>query len=162
MRIIVAADDNWGIGKDGKLLYHIPADMKVFKQKTLYNIVIMGRKTLESLPDGKPLKSRINVIMTRNQDFTKEGCFIVHNVEELQALCERWNTSDIYVIGGSEIYRELLPYCDTVFLTKIHAAEEADAYFPDLDKNEAWKLIHETSEKEYNGIRYRFCKYGRV
>ena len=136
MFAIVCVSENWGIGKNGELLFHIKDDLKRFRQLTLDKSVIMGRKTLESLPGGKGLPSRHNVVLTTNRDYTAENAEIIHfPVEAVFAAGE-----DAAVIGGEQIYRLLLPLCEKVYVTKVFAAPEADAFFPDLDADPKWQV----------------------
>ena len=140
MNVIVAADKNWGIGKDNKLLVSIPSDMKFFRTQTTGKVVVMGRKTLESFPNGMPLKNRTNIVLTRNPDYEVKGGVVVHSVEELLEVLKPYEEEDIYVIGGDSIYRLLLPYCRTAHVTKIDFAFEADTYFPNLDEDGSWEI----------------------
>ena len=130
MKIIVAADKNWGIGKDNKLLVSIPADMKMFRQETTGKVCVMGRKTLESFPGGLPLKNRINIVLTRNENYKVKDAIIVHSIEELMEELKKYPAEDVYCIGGDTIYKQLLPYCDAAQVTKIDFAYIADSYFP--------------------------------
>lgn len=159
MKMIVAADKNWGIGKDNKLLCHLPGDLKFFKEKTLGKTVVMGRKTLESLPGGKPLPSRKNVVLTNNPGFSKEGCEVVHDIAEILALdaCE-----DLMVMGGASVYELLLPYCEVCYVTKIDKAFDADTHLPNLDAADMFELAYESETYEENGIAYKFTEYKRV
>ena len=141
MNIIASADQNWAIGKDNQLLIHIPEDMKRFRRMTTGNVVVMGRKTLESFPNQAPLKDRVNIVMTRNTDYQPKGVVVVHSVEELEKELEKYNTDDVFVIGGDSIYKQLLDLCDTAHITKIDYAYEADSYFPNLDEREDWKMV---------------------
>ena len=133
MNIIVAVDKNWAIGKDNKLLVSIPADMKMFRQETTGKVVVMGRKTLESFPNGLPLKNRTNIVLTGNKDYNVKDAIIVHTVEELLEEIKKYPSEEVYCIGGDSVYKQLLPYCDTAHVTKIDFAYEADSYFPNLD-----------------------------
>ena len=110
MKIIVAADKNWGIGKDNKLLVSIPADMKMFRQETTGKVCVMGRKTLESFPGGLPLKNRTNIVLTRNENYKVKDAIIVHSIEELMEELKKYPAEDVYCIGGDTIYKQLLPY----------------------------------------------------
>lgn len=157
MKLIVAADRNWAIGNKGRLLCHLPKDLKYFKEKTLGKTVVMGRKTLESLPGGKPLKNRKNVVLTRRSDFSAEGCILASSVEDILAQQD----DEMMVIGGESVYRQLLPYCESCYVTRIDEAFDADTYFPDLDNNDDFSLIWQSEECEENGIRYRFTEYRR-
>ena len=161
MKIIVAADKNWGIGKDNKLLVSIPADMKMFRQETTGKICVMGRKTLESFPGGLPLKNRTNIVLTRNQNYKVKGAIIVHSMEELQEELKKYPAEDVYCIGGDSIYRQMLPYCDVAHVTKIDFAYEADAHFPNLDEDSDWEVTAESEEQTYFDLEYTFMKYER-
>ena len=133
MNLIVNADKNWGIGKNNELLVHIPNDMKMFRQMTTGKVVVMGRKTLESFPNGMPLPKRTNIVLTHDKD--------------------------IFIIGGESIYRMMLPYCDTAYVTRTDFAYDADTYFPDLDEMPEWKLVKESEEETYFDIEYQFLVY---
>ena len=159
MRAIVAADKNWGIGLNNGLLISIPADMRFFRKKTTGNVVIMGRKTLESMPNGQPLKDRINIVMSRDESLVVPGAAVVQNAEAAIREASRYTDREIYVIGGAQIYRELLPYCDTVYVTRIDYAYQADAFFPNLDRDPEWELERESEEQTYFDMEYTFCKY---
>ncbi len=161
MNIIVAADKNWAIGKDNKLLVSIPADMKFFRETTKGNIVVMGRKTLESFPQGQPLQKRVNIVISKNPNYQVKGAVVVHSVEEAIEECKKYD-GEIYVIGGESIYRSMLPYCDTALVTKIDHAYAADTYFPNLDEDAEWELTGETEEQTYFDLEYVFTKYERI
>ena len=139
MNLIVAVDKNWAIGKNNRLMWSIPADMKFFRETTRGNVVIMGRKTLESFPQGQPLKNRVNIVITRNPGYKVKGAVVVHSVEEAVEEARKYE-GEIYVIGGESIYREMLSLCDTAFVTKIDHAYDADTYFPNLDQDEEWRM----------------------
>ena len=155
MKAILSADTNWGIGNKNKLLVSIPSDMKFFRETTTGNVVVMGRKTLESFPGGLPLKNRINIVLTGNKDYKVKDAVIVHSEEELMEELKKYNTDDIYVIGGESIYRMMLPHCDTVYVTKIDRAFEADTFFPDLDEME------EGEEQTCFDLTFCFTTYKR-
>ena len=160
MNMITAVDRNWAIGKNQSLLVCIPADQKTFRNMTLGNVVVMGRKTLESLPGKKPLDFRDNIVLTRNSDYQPKGVTVVHSVEELLDRlkgCEK----EVFVIGGGSIYEQLLPYCDTVHVTKIDHVYEADTYFPNLDQMDDWEVTEESDEQTYFDLEYTFVKYER-
>lgn len=161
MNLIVAVDKNWAIGKDNKLLVSIPADMKFFRETTKENIVVMGRKTLESFPQGQPLQKRVNIVITKNEDYQVKGAVVVHSIEEAVEECKKYE-GEIYVIGGESIYRAMLPYCETALVTKIDHAYEADTYFPNLDEDPEWTLVGETEEQTYFDLEYVFRKYQRL
>ena len=161
MKAILSADRNWGIGNGNKLLVSIPSDMKFFRQTTTGKVVVMGRKTLESFPNGQPLKNRTNIVLTENPDYRVKDAVIVHSKEELLKTLEQYDTEDIYIIGGESIYRMMLPYCDTVLVTKIDRAFQADTFFPDLDKLEEWEMTEEGEEQTCFDLEFRFTKYER-
>ena len=161
MKAILSADRNWGIGNGNKLLVSIPSDMKFFRQTTTGKVVVMGRKTLESFPNGQPLKNRTNIVLTENPDYRVKDAVIVHSKEELLKTLEQYDTEDIYIIGGESIYRMMLPYCDTVLVTKIDRAFQADTFFPDLEKMEEWKMTEEGAEQTCFDLEFRVTKYER-
>lgn len=162
MKAILSADRNWGIGYRNKLLVSIPSDMKFFRETTTGKVVIMGRKTLESFPNGLPLKNRVNIVLTGNRDYQAKGAVVVHSEAELMKELENYDPDDLYVIGGESVYRLMLPYCDTVYVTKIDRAFQADTYFPDLDASEEWKMTEEGEEQTCFDLEFRFVKYERV
>ena len=159
MNVIVAADKNWGIGKNNQLLVSIPADMKMFREETSGKVVVMGRKTLESFPNGLPLKNRTNIVLTGNKDYNVKDAIIVHTVEELLEEIKKYPSEEVYCIGGDSVYKQLLPYCDTAHVTKIDFAYEADSYFPNLDEKEEWEITADSEEQTYFDLEYRFLKY---
>ena len=158
----VAADKNWAIGKDNKLLVSIPADMKMFRQETTGKVVVMGRKTLESFPNGLPLKNRTNIVLTGNKNYKVKDAIIVHTIEELLEEIKKYPSEEVYCIGGDSVYKQLLPYCDTAHVTKIDFGYEADSYFPNLDEMPEWKITAESDEQTYFDLEYSFVKYERV
>ena len=161
---IVCTDLNYGIGSKNELLIHIPEDMKFFKQQTDDSVVIMGRKTYDSLPN-KPLPNRTNIVITSNTSLKSTGQTIFSSIEYIKnwLFNKRDATRDnenIYIIGGGEIYKELLPYCDKVYLTKVFKTyENADTFFPNIDEMHEWKLTNSSEVKEYNNIQYQFLTY---
>ncbi len=161
MNAIVAVDRNWAIGNKGKLLVSIPADHKMFRQETQGKVVVYGRKTLETFPLAQPLAQRENIILSRNPSFTVKGAQCAHSVEELLELLKAYPQDQIYIIGGDSVYRQMLPYCDTVHVTKVDYAYEADAYFPNLDEDPDWEVTAESDEQTYFDIPYTFMKYER-
>ena len=162
MNCIVAVDQNWAIGKDGKLLVAIPADLKYFRELTSKGgVVIFGRKTLETFPGGRPLKNRKNIVISRNKDYNVEGATVVHSIDEALKEAEAYNSEDVYVIGGATIYEQMLPYCDVAYVTKIDYAYAADAYFPNLDQKEEWTMTATSDEQTYFDLEYAFTKYER-
>lgn len=161
MKAILSADKNWGIGYQNRLLVSIPSDMKFFRQTTTGKVVVMGRKTLESFPNGRPLKNRTNIVLTKNPDYCVKDAVVVHNEKELSEELKKYNTDDVFVIGGESIYRMLLPFCDTVYVTKIDQAFQADTFFPDLDKMDEWEMTEEGEEQTCFDLEFVFTKYER-
>ena len=164
MIAIVAVDNNWAIGRDNQLLAHLPTDLERFKEITRETIVVMGRKTLESLPGGNPLPLRDNVVLTRDKNYEKEGVIVIDNFTKalthvrLQSL---QNNQVVSIIGGSSIYKQFLPFCHTVYVTKIdHEFEGADSFFPNLDEQEGWTM-KEGEKIEENGYSYQYLIYTR-
>lgn len=161
MNLIVAVDKNWAIGKDNKLLVSIPDDMKFFRETTTGKVVVMGRKTLESFPNSKPLPKRVNIVLTRDAKYEAKGAIIVHSKEELNEELKKYNSDDIYVIGGESIYRMMLDECDRAFVTYVDYSYDADTYFPNLDEMSDWKLAEESEEQTYYDIEFYFRTYTR-
>ncbi len=162
MNIIASSSASWGIGSGSSLLFRIKEDMRYFKEKTTGNVVVMGRKTLDSLPGGEPLPDRVNIVLTRNKSFSREGVTAVHSLDELFDELKKYDCA-VYVIGGGEIYRTLLPYCGRAYITRINAEREADVFLPDLDRDEKWqKTIHGETQTSRTGLEYSFDVYERI
>lgn len=160
MNAIVAVSSNWGIGYNNDLLFNIPEDKKYFRSMTIGKTVVMGRKTLESLPGGRPFKDRTNIVLSRNSGYTApEGVILCRDVNELPDIIGSFEGNDVFVVGGADIYSLMLPYCSTVYVTKIDAVKPADKYFPNLDSLFEWKLTDESEEHEFDGLKYKFCAY---
>lgn len=161
MNAIAAVDANWAIGNKNRLLTSIPADMKFFREKTMGHVVVMGRKTLESFPNGLPLKNRINIVLTANRSYKVKDAIIVHTKEELLEELKKYDSNELYVIGGGSIYEMLIPYCDTAYITKIDHAYAADTYFPNLDQRDDWEMTEVSEEQTCFDLEYVFAKYER-
>ncbi len=161
MNLIAAVDKNRGIGKEGRMLYHLPEDLRYFKEKTIHKVVVMGRKTLESLPGKQPLPDRVNIVLTRDRSFSCPGAVVARSGEELVEALKPFPSGDIFIIGGGELYRKFLDRCDKAYITRIEEQRGADTFFPDLDAAGDWELSSCSEEKEYQGIKYRFCLYTR-
>lgn len=155
LNAIVAVDKNWGIGYKGQLLAHIPEDMKRFRDITMGHPILYGRKTLETFPYKKPLPGRMNYILSRNRSLTVPGATVLHSISEALQSCP----DNTFVIGGSEIYDLLLPYCSIAHVTKIAAVFSADAWFQNLDESAIWKLTDKGALREHNGLYYQFSIY---
>lgn len=161
MQAIVAVDENWAIGNKGNLLVKIPADMKRFREITTGGVVVLGRKTIETFPAGKPLPNRTNIILSRNKDYQVDDTIVAHDVKDVLTAIKDFDKDTVFNIGGESIYKLLLPYCDTVLVTKIHQTYPADAYFPNLDKDPEWELAEESDEQICCNLTYHFLKYVR-
>lgn len=162
MNLIVAVDKNWAIGKNNKMMWSLPGDMKFFREKTTGHVVVMGRKTLESFPNGLPLKKRTNIVLTGNKNYQVKDAVLVHTLEELLEELKKYDSEELYVIGGESVYRMLLPYCDVAYVTKIDHAYEADTYFPNLDEMDDWKMTEVSEEQTCFDLEYVFTKYERT
>lgn len=156
--MIAAADEKWGIGKDNRLLVQIPADMRRFRDLTLGRTVVMGRRTLESLPNGMPLYGRENVVLGSRQPAVK-NIVVKKDIDSLRRYLNE--KDEVYVMGGESIYRQLLPYCDRAYITKIKHVYDADAYMPNLDAALEWELVEESEEQTCFDIEYTFRVYER-
>ena len=162
MNIIVAVDENWAIGYKNNLLIKIREDMIYFKNKTIGNNVIMGRKTFESLPQQKPLKDRLNIVLTRDDHYATEGILICKTIPEVIETCKK-NDKETFVIGGEQIYNLFLPYCQKAYITKIYSSFVADKYFPRLDQMDEWYLDQKSEIMiTPDGVKYQFCEYNRM
>lgn len=161
MNIIAAVDNNWAIGCRDELLVRIPNDQKHFREETTGKVVVLGRRTLATFPQGMPLPGRTNIILSSDPSYQVKGAAIVHSLEELLAELEKYDSGDIYVVGGESVYQQLLPYCDVAHITKIDRSYEADRYFPDLDRLPEWKITQDSEEQTYFDLEYVFLKYER-
>ena len=159
MELIVAVYDDWGIGKDGTQPVALSADRKFFRETTRGATVIVGRKTLADFPGGRPLPNRVNVVLTR-QDVQIDDVVICHSPEEAAEFVK--DAPRAMVIGGGSIYKQMLPACDTAYVTKVHAQPVSDTYFPNLDEDPNWELAEILLSGEENGIAYEMCLYRRL
>jgi dihydrofolate reductase len=161
---IVAVDENWGIGFNGELLEKIPEDMKYFKDLTTRNIVVMGRKTWDSLP-SQPLPDRLNIVLSRYYSTPACDHTLCMTLENLKYVIDNDDRflEDIFIIGGGQIYKELLPLCDRVYVTKIYKDHEnVDTYFSNLDKSDEWAPACCSDIRTYNDLSYQFWQYDRI
>ena len=162
MRAILHCDKKWGIGKDNDLMFRLPEDMKFFRKTTGGKTVVMGSNTLLSLPGGKPLKGRTNIVLWPDGDPAKaeeEGFVLVRTLGELSDDISKYDPDDVFIIGGAMMYRTLLPYCSEVLLTKVDADGSAETFFENLDELPEWTLANESDPIEDNGYTVRFCTY---
>ena len=158
MEAIVAVFSDWGIGSDGTQQVVLKADRARFREVTAGAAVIVGRRTVEDFPGGRPLKGRPNIVVTR-QDISIEGAEVAHSTDEALALAEKYPRC--IVIGGASIYRQFLPYVQTVHVTKIELVPQSDSFFEDLDASPDWEC-EAGEQQEENGVRFRFCEYKRI
>ena len=157
--IIVAVADDWGIGRDNELLWHIPEDLKRFKRLTTGNAVIMGKKTWDSLP-WKPLPGRKNIVLTDNQKDSFEGAVTAFSIDDALKCCD--NGEEIFIIGGGSIYRQFMSIADRLYITHVHKKAPADIYFPEIDPK-IWEVTESekgTAEID-GGISYTYTIYSR-
>ena len=159
MKAILSADKNWGIGCGNRLLARVPEDMKFFKSATLGKVIIMGRKTFESLPGMNPLDNRINIVVTKSKSFEHGGVIVLYSAEEVLKETLKYEPDDVFIIGGGKIYKEFLPYCDEAWVTKWDREFEADTFFPNLDEDDGWQLSDEGEELNWKGMKYRHTVY---
>lgn len=161
MNIIAAVDSSWAIGNKNELLVRIPNDQKHFREETTGKVVVLGRKTLATFPQGLPLANRTNIILSGNPDYKVKNAIVVHSVEELLEKLKDYRSEDVYIIGGESIYEQMLPYCDVCHITKIDKKYEADRYFPNLDELPEWEITQDSEEQTYFDLEYVFLKYER-
>ena len=159
MNLIANVDINWAIGKNNQLLVKIPADMKFFRETTTGKVVVMGRKTLESFPNGQPLKNRTNIVLTHDRNYRVADAIVVYSMDELHEELKKYPSEDIYIIGGESIYRQLVDECDVAHITMVDYAYDADAHLPNLDEKPEWRITQDSEEQTYFDLIYHFYKY---
>lgn len=159
MKLIVAVARDWGIGFKGDLLFNVPEDMEFFKSCTMNKVVVMGRKTLLSFPGGNPLKNRTNIVLTSDANFEKEGCIIVNSKEELFEELKKYDSEDVFLIGGGILYNDLYPHCSEALITKFDAIRQADTYLHNFDEDKDWLLTYASELHEHEGLKFTFNTY---
>lgn len=162
MNLYVTADANWAIGNNDNLLIQIPRSQKLFLEETKGKVLVMGRKALGTMPQGLPLAGRTTIVLSRNKELQIKNATVVHSVEKLLEELKQYPTEDVYVVGGESVYNQLLAYCDVAHVVKLDHAYSANKYFPDLDKDEGWRLTADSDELTYFDIAYEFLRYERV
>lgn len=166
MILIFAVDNNWNIGYDGDLLYKISEDLRRFRSLTEGNIIVMGRRTFESLPDKKALPNRINIVITRDNEYRAEGAIVINYLEELFPLLKELNPNNEmknFIIGGGEIAKQTISYCNKAYITKIlKSFEKADTFIPNLDLLDDWKIVKESEVYRQDDLEYKYVDYVRV
>lgn len=161
MNLIVAADNKWGIGRDGGLLASIPTDMKYFKDHTTGKVVVMGRKTLESMPGKRGLPKRTNYVLTTNPDYEAERCIVVNSEAELWEELSRYDPDEVFLIGGAALYNKFYRMCDRLYVTKMDADLNADTFIVNFDEDSDYAVVSESEPVSENGITFRFVVYER-
>ena len=159
MNLIVAADKNWGIGRDGGLLASLPSDMKYFKEHTAGRVVVMGRRTLESLPGRRGLPNRVNYVLTSDPEYKAERCITVNSEDELWEVIGQYDPNDVWLIGGAALYNRFYKYCDKLYVTKIDAELNADTFITNYDEDSDFEVISESEAVTESGHTYRFTVY---
>ena len=158
MNLIVAVDNDWGIGCDGKLLFDIPEDMEYFRTKTAGKTVVMGLATLQSLPGSKPLRNRTNIVLSL--DGTPiYGAIVCNSIEQVLSEAQKHNPDDVFIIGGESVYTAFLDYCSRAYITKVNAVRTADRFFPNIDEQDNWKLASESDVRTHGDLTFTFCEY---
>ena len=158
MKSIVAVDKKWGIGKKNDLLFHLPEDMKYFREKTLGKVVVMGSNTLKSFPGGNPLKNRTNIVLYPGGE-KRDDCIVVQDLKELSETLKNYDSDDVFIIGGAMFYKTMLPYCDTAYITKVDADGGAEVFYENLDLLPEWKEVSREKPVETNGYKITFTVY---
>ncbi len=161
MKMIVCVSKDFGIGYKGDLLFSLPPDMKFFREQTKEKVVIMGRGTLDSFPNGAPLKNRVNIVLTRDENFAREGTEVFHSKEEILEYVKKFPTDDVFVIGGGQIYEMFKDDCSEALVTKVKKSVPCDTYFFDIDKDCRWELREESELMEHEGTEFSFCTYNK-
>lgn len=159
MNFIVAVDREWGIGKDGGMLFHIPEDLRYFKNTTMGKAVVMGSATLRSLPGGKPLPGRTNIVLSRRMDEAPEGVVLCRSLGDLFAEVRKYDRDDVFVMGGAVVYNLLMEYCETAYVTKIDAVKPADSFIHNVEQMDGWALVSASERHHHGDIEYTFNIY---
>ena len=156
IRAILHADKTWGIGKKNDLMFSLPEDMKFFRKTTSGKTVVCGENTLASFPGGMPLKNRTHIVLSPQQ--VRDDCMMVRSIDEALAKMKEAE-GDVYVIGGASVYKQMLPYCEEVYVTKVDAVGGAEVFFPNLDEDENFEMVYQSEPIEDNGYTIRFTTY---
>ena len=162
MKMIVCISENYAIGKGNDLLFSLPPDMKFFRETTMGKTIIMGRSTLDSFPNGAALKNRVNIVLTRDKNFSRENVLAFNTPEDVLEHIKNYPTDDCYVIGGAQIYKLFEPYCNEAVVTKVKKTVDADKFFFNIDESNDWEKYYESETMNYEGTEFVFCTYKRV
>ena len=158
MQAIVAVDEKWGIGKNNGLLFNLPEDMAFFKEKTLDKVIVMGSNTLKSFPGGKPLKRRTNIVLFPGGE-KRDDCTVVESLSELSEELKKYDTENVFIVGGAMFYKTMLPFCERVYATKVFADGKAEVFFENLDEAKNFELVYESEPVKSNGYTIKFTTY---
>lgn len=166
MNLIVAVDKNWGIGYKGDLLARVRGDLKNFAKLTTGHIVVLGSNTLATFPGGRILKNRTNIVLHPSPEYQPDGAIVVHSIDELLEELKKYDTSEVFIIGGASVYRQMLPYCDTCYITRFLKEYVSDVTIPNLDEDPSWNQVWESetfvsdpATDTEEGLEYRFTKW---
>lgn len=162
MNIIASVDKEWGIGNKGDLLMRIKDDLQEFKRLTIGKIVVLGRKTLYTFPRGEALKGRTNIILSHDVSFKVKDAIVCNSFDDIQNELKKYNSEDIFIIGGASVYNMFLPFCETAYITKFDKSFEKDSWLPNLDQDKNWSCIFEGEKQESEGVKYYFTKYQKL
>lgn len=158
MNFIVAVASDYAIGKDNDLLFSLPSDLRYFKEKTTNKIVVMGERTYHSLPK-RPLPNRINIVLSNNLDFNDDGIIIVRSIPELLEEVKKYNSEDVFVMGGASVYNQLMDYCTYAYITKVNKITQADTFINNIDNMSDWQIISSSDSMIENGLEFKFVVY---
>lgn len=159
MKLLLSADQRWGIGKDNQLLFRADGDLRYFYRMTWHQVVVMGRRTLESLPHAAPLNECTNIILSQNAEYRVSGATVCGSISALFDALQPYRDADIFVVGGEQVCRQLLPYCSTAYITRWHAVADADCFLPNLEKLPDWELVARSPLQTEGTLTYEFCTY---
>lgn len=160
MEFIVAVDEQWGIGNQGKMLFHLPQDLIFFKRITDGSIVLMGRKTFESLPNGA-LPNRVNVVLTNQKDYQPENVIVIHDLAALAKIQAAYPDKPVFLIGGGRLYHDLLDQCEAGYVTVIHGSRQADTHFDNLDHMPNWQCVEILQRGKEGDLAFEMRRYER-
>lgn len=158
MNFIVAVASDYAIGKDNRLLFSLPSDLKYFKEKTLNKIVVMGEKTYKSLPK-RPLPNRINIVLSNDISFYDDNIIIVRDMGELFNELKNYNNDDIFIIGGASVYNQLMDYCKLAYITKVYKKVDADTFIDNVDNKTNWHVVSQSEMQTENNLDFQFIVY---
>ena len=157
MNLIVAVTNDYAIGKDNDLLFHLPTDLKFFKEKTMGKVVVFGERTYYSLPK-RPLPGRTNIVLTDNPNFSEQGVTVVHSLSDLLSEVKKYAADDVFICGGASVYNLMLPYCARAYVTKIDKIVPADTYITNIEQTRGWQIAKKSQPIEENGVKFAFLE----